>query len=419
MIKILKEIDVSEYKWCNSAVMFRVRNGLGTIKCKSGDENYKDYSFYSHLLLNDKPILQRYQLICQTCAGMLATGYGIENIDCPELKAVRECLNSDYIDIKTSAEMLKPLLNLLEDGYYLLADVPHFPTDDNNNFFWSVPNKMTYKKGTCTTYYNHDNYAVIEGFPQYLYPTQSAEVCNQKCVDEYVEILKDNPNPPRALAYWEDSFISALLDGHHKATASAILGQKVNCLTIMKVTSDIIEKGYRFDGNNTVISKIRFSEIEVPVPAGSLSGEYMPITKRVSKDIEIIEYNLTGRKFPQAEKNAKAYYPDIETLMDLYTCDIEYENLTDELIDSWISESSFDNCVRLKCAVIYLMENNKDMAYRTAVKIVSKSDYLDLPFETAWTVLTHFRDEKTEQLMIKHIVEYGKDSLDVVTSYWD
>lgn len=417
-VKILKQIDVSEYPWCNSAVMFRVQNGLGTITHKSSAENYKDDSYYSHLTLNGKPILQEYIPSCPTCEGMLATGYGTENIDCPELKAVSECLNSDYKDIKTSAEKLKPLLNLLEDGYYLLADVPHNPTDGKGNFFWSVPNKMTYNNGFRFEYYHSETFSVINGFPQYLYPTQSSEVCNQKRIDEYVEILKNNPNPPRALAYHEYGFISALLDGHHKATAAALLGQQVNCLTIIQITGCTNEQGFRYYGNNTIISKINFSDIEVPVPAGSLSGEYMPDIKRLPEDIKITEYNLTVKEFPKAEINAKKYYLDIDTLMELYAYDIEGADLTDEIIDHWINAYSVDNYARLKCAIIYLMKNDRDMAYRTAVKIISKSTYC-LPFETAWTALTHFKDEQTEKLMIDHIVEYGKDSLDVVKSYWD
>ncbi|MDE6781514.1 MAG: hypothetical protein K2J40_08655 [Ruminococcus sp.] len=417
-VKILKQIDVSEYPWCNSAVMFRVHSGLGTIRHKSSAENYEDYSYYSHLTLNDKPILQEYIPICPTCEGMLATGYGTENIDCPELKAVSECLNSDYKDIKTSAETLKPLLNLLEDGYYLLADVPHNPTDGKGNFFWSVPNKMTYNNGFRLEYYHSETFSVINGFPQYLYPTQSSEVCNQKRIDEYVEILKNNPNPPRALAYHEYGFISALLDGHHKATAAALLGQQVNCLTIIKTSSCIFEKGEKSVTYDTRIRSVGFSDIKIPVPAGSLYGECMPDIKRLPEDIKITEYNLTGKEFPEAEINAKKYYLNIETLMELYAYDIEGADLTDEIIDRWINECSFDNCARLKCAIIYLMKNNRDMAYRTAVKIISKSTY-HLPFETAWTALTHFKDEKTEKLMIDHIVEYGKDSLDVVKSYWD
>ena len=76
-VKILNEIDVSEYEWCNSAIMFRVSNGIGTITHKFG-KNDEDYCCYNaHLLINDKPILQTYLPFCPTCSGMLATGYGI------------------------------------------------------------------------------------------------------------------------------------------------------------------------------------------------------------------------------------------------------------------------------------------------------------------------------------------------------
>ncbi len=420
-VKILQEIDVSEYAWCNSAVMFRVWNGLGTITHKSSKED-KDYCHYSHLLLNGNPILQEYLPICPTCTGMLATGYGIENIDCPEFKAVRECLNSNYTDIKTSAEMLKPLLALLDDGYYILADVPHCPTDGNNNFFWSVPNKLTESPAFCDEYYNSDLYSCTDSFPQYLYPTQSAELCTQKRIDEYVEILKNNPSPPRALAYHEYGFISALLDGHHKATASALLGQKINCLTIIKASGCTFGKGVKYINNGIEINSINFSNIRVSVPAGSLYGEYFPHhAKKPVKILKITEYNLTGRKFPQAEKNAEKYYFDIKTLTEFYSVDIENMNFTDEIIDSWINApNNTENYIRLKCAVKYLILNDRDMAYRTAVKIVS-SEYEHLPYKEAWTILKDFRDEKTEQLFIDHIVNYGNKSCyyDIVTSYWD
>lgn len=421
MVKILKEVDVSKYKWCNSAIMFRVWNGMGTITHSFGKED-KDYYHYTHLLLNDKPILQEYLPICPTCSGMLATGYGIENIDCPELKAVRECLNNNYVGIKTSAEMLKPLLNLLEDGYYLLADVPHCPTDSNSNFFWSVPNALTENPAFCDEYYHYGRFCCTDSFPQYLYPTQSASLCNQKRIDEYVEILKNNPNPPRALAYHEYGFISALLDGHHKATAATLLGQKINCLTIIEASGCTFGKGVKYINNGIEINSVKFSNIQISVPAGTLYSDYFkPPRTTPDDDLTITEYNLTGRKFPQAEINAQTHYLNIETLTDLYAYDIPNTNLTDDLIDSWITEPNEENHVRLKCAIIYLMLNNKDMAYRTAVKIVSKSNFLDLPFETAWTALTNFRDEKTEQLFIDHIVEYGNKSryYDIVTSYWD
>lgn len=419
-VKILNEIDVSENKWCNSAIMFRVWNGKGVIthQCRGEDE---DYYYYHKLLLNGKPILQAHLSVSPTCTGLLATGYGIENIDCPELKAVRESLNGDYENIRTSAEMLKPLLNLLDDGYYLLADVPHDPTDGNSNFFWSVPNNLTENPACCEEYYTSEFFFYKESFPKYLYPTQSAEMYNEKRVNEYVEILKNNPNPPRALAYNEYGFISALLDGHHKATASALLGQAVNCLTIMNVDRVYFYEYARTIEYNTRIKSISFGDITFPVPAGSIYGDYFGFTMKTHEDnLTITEYNLTGRKFPQAEFNAENLYLDIESLMGLYNYGLENTEFTDELIDEWINNVSYDNCFRLKYTIKYLMLKDKDMAYRTALKIVKK-DYIYLPYEEAWEALKKFRDEKTEQIFIDYIVSHNKNDRlwDIVTSYWD
>ncbi|MCM1508513.1 MAG: hypothetical protein NC177_15490 [Ruminococcus flavefaciens] len=416
-VKILNEIDISEYSWCKSAVMFRVWNGIGTITHRFGKKD-ENYCYNKHLLINGKPILQENKPICPTCAGMLATGYGIENIDCPELKAVSECLNSNYINIMHSAEMLKPLLNLLEDGYYLLADVPHYPTDGHDTFFWSVPNELVYNNAFCDEYYNPDFCRQIMGFPQYLYPTQSADMYSEKRINEYIEIFKNNPAPPRALAYHKYGFISALLDGHHKATASAILGQQVNCLTIISIGGCSFGRGVKYVNNGIEIDSVWFSGIRVTVPEGSLYGEYFPYhDKKPVEDLEITEYNLTGRSFPEAEKNISMLYPDIEALTAMYSAELEKCDFTDETIDDLIANEDFDE---LKYALCYLMITDKERAYRTAVKIV-KNNSLWLPLEKAWKVLLNFKDEQTEKLFIEHIVEYGNKSsfYDIVTSYWD
>ena len=415
-VQIFNEIDVSKYEWCNSAIMFKVSNGMGTITHKFG--NTDEYDCYNrHLLVNDKPILQEYIPNCPTCVGMLATGYGIEKIDCPELKAVRECLNSNYKDIKTSAEMLKPLLNLLEDGYYLLADVPHYPTDSNDTFFWSVPNEMTYNDAFCDAYYNDDFTRQIVSFPQYLYPTQSADMCNEKRVNEYVEILKNNPNPPRALAYHEYGFISALIDGHHKATASALIGQKINCLTIIGISGCTFGNGVKYVNNGIEIDNIQFSDINVPVPAGSRYGEYFPHYKKPTEDIKFTEYNLTGRSFPEAEKNASLLYPDIKAVADIYSAKLEKSEFTDEILDDFMKKAEYD---KLIYSLAYLMVTDRERAYNLAIKII-KTDNIEFPLEKAWKTLLNFKDEKTEKIFIDYIVSHTKNDRfwNIVTSYWD
>lgn len=113
-VEILKSINVSDIEWCDEAVLVRIENGKGTLTHRISDED-EDYMFFSQLLLNDKPIIQGKYPICPTCAGMLATGYGIDNTNSEELIKVRDCMNSEYRGIMNATESIKPLLGLLKD----------------------------------------------------------------------------------------------------------------------------------------------------------------------------------------------------------------------------------------------------------------------------------------------------------------
>ena len=224
-------IDVNDIEWCDEAVLICVKNGKGTLAHQISEES-EDYDFFSQLLLDDKPIIQARYPICPTCTGMLATGYGIENIHSQELTKVRECMNSEYKGIINAAENVKPLLGLLNDGYYVLADVKLFPSNGQGTFFYSVPNELTYNEATCSQYYDSDFGCSTDGFPAYIYPTQSSEIIQEERVEEYIRIMENSSNPPRGLAYYEEGFVCALLDGHHKACAASALGKKLNCLTM-------------------------------------------------------------------------------------------------------------------------------------------------------------------------------------------
>ena len=62
-------------------------------------------------------------------------------------------MNSEFVSIWDSAEKIKPLLGLLGDGYYALADVICFPSDGDGHFFYEVPNELKYYDAACYGYY--------------------------------------------------------------------------------------------------------------------------------------------------------------------------------------------------------------------------------------------------------------------------
>lgn len=220
-----------------SGIVFSVKNGLGKLRNEWGAGS-DDYDTNNILMLGDTPLIQSEVPCCPTCRSLLMAGYGIENADCPELRAVCDAVNADFIDIEHSFEILRPLFGLLEDGNYLLADAECIPTDGEGNFFWDIDPKLKEYDAAASAYYISEAdgcflAACEEVDPLFLYPTQSAELYNAERAEYYRAHNRDNENAPRAIAYNSAYGISALLDGHHKAAAAAMNGQRVKCLLII------------------------------------------------------------------------------------------------------------------------------------------------------------------------------------------
>ena len=122
MIEIQKKIDVENYLWCNEATLIRVTKGRSALTSISSDIDYDDYDVRSVFMLNGKPLIQGKYPGCPTCSALLARGYGIDNIDCPEIKSIRDRINSEYTGISNAIDAITPLLELLDDGLYVIAD---------------------------------------------------------------------------------------------------------------------------------------------------------------------------------------------------------------------------------------------------------------------------------------------------------
>ena len=425
-VKIIKEIDTADSWWCGSAVLFSVKNGKNTIGETGGPFN-KDYEYFSHLQLNGKPLVQGQYPECSTCKGMLATGYGIENIDCPELEAARTCMNSGFVSIMDSAEKIKPLLGLLRDGYYALADVICFPSDGEGRFFYEVPNELKYYDAACYGYYCNWDYSCVDHFPMFLYPTQSASLINNERVEYYAQIMKTQDEPPRALAYHMYGFMNALLDGHHKACAAASLGKCVKCLTIIpcdgsRFDRNTLTKGVNLKQSNPVIEKLMFAGLETEAPKGI---RYLDVYKDpdIKPDLSFQKYDLTDGRLHYG----KALYPTIRYLAILNNAKSIEGLLPDfdpEVISGLVAEDTEEADRYLEAILNWLSTTDPEAAYKLAVSIVKKGpgfmrhDRL----RSAFLYLLNVRNEETEQLFVDYYVAHdGKehdDIFDIVNSYW-
>ena len=68
-------------------------------------------------------------------AKSFAAGYGLNMSDQQVISELHDILNKKFVSLEESVENLKPLLGLLQTGYYALVDSELCPTDGNGNFF--------------------------------------------------------------------------------------------------------------------------------------------------------------------------------------------------------------------------------------------------------------------------------------------
>ncbi len=423
-VNILKELDTTGCWWCGSAVMFSVKNGKNTIGtiCGSGDENYE---YLSQMLVNGKPVVQARLPECPTCKGMLAAGYGIENIDCPELKAARECMNSGFVSVKDSAEKIKPLLGLLSDGYYVLADTICLPSNGEGKFFYEVSGELKYCESVCDEYYCNWNLKSIRHFPLFLYPTQSSSLINDERVDYYAELMKTEKNPPRVLAYYFAGFMNLILDGHHKACAAASLGQYVRCLTIIradgcKVLPELMVRGYDLRKTNPEIATVYFTDMVTDAAPGMHYLDIYGSGKREEPSVQ--KFNLTETAIHYGPGN----YPAIRDYMILINPDLKIESTLPEIDDAVIrpllDENTDEADSYLEAAISYLSLTDHDKAYKLAADILRKGDDRNKHgrVRKALQFFLDNRSDETEKILVDfYLAHEGQDELmDLVNSYW-
>ena len=426
-VKLIKEIDTADNWWCSSAFMFSVRNGKGTICEKYAPEN-EEYECFSQMQINGKPIVQSVIPDCPTCKGMLAAGYGLENVDCPELKAARESMNSEFVSITDSAEKIKPLLGLLSDGYYVLADTICLPSDGEGNFFYDVSSELRHYEAVCDAYYCSWNMSCTGHFPIFLYPTQSPSKIDSERVDHYVQMLNSDDNPPRALAYHYSGFMNLLLDGHHKACAAASLGKYVRCLTIIPAdgctfdTEQVVRKGENLRQSNPLIKTVRFAGLETEAEDGM---RYLDITdNRYHKDKlpPFRKFYVPGARIHYGPET----YPKIRDTVILLDPGESFKGglpvIDQDTVLRMIGEDTSDADIYLEAAIHYLAATDRDEAYNLASSIVRKGDgrMRHGRVRTALQYLLKCRSDETEQLFVDFYLNHDEqdENWHLVNSYW-
>ena len=396
-------------------------NGKGKLTVEIGKTEPNIGQAPSKIKLNDIPLIQSKVSDIPTWCNLLATGYGIENANCKELLEIQEKINSDYVNLETSINNMKPLLTLFKSGFYLIADAICYPTD-GENFFWNVPNNLTKNLTTAPAYIGEGTYVFNQ--PVYLYPTQTTNSYNKDRVDYYVEKFKNlDDNKPRAIVYNFEEFINFIIDGHHKACASIILKEPVSCILIIP---DRIYKNYY---KNICLN---FSGILVDYK--DIPKEYTQYIKKEKfspsqEKIEIKDGIVNNREWEKEYINSAKHYLSL----------LDYANIIDIMQDNEIEVNdifikncleNFDKDSQLKMKKLLYLLNFTDIkkAQETALKYARKTlrekeinkELKQLVYRI---LLNDKNNEEVENIFIDYIVYYSDNKedpvLNIINSYWE
>lgn len=414
------KVDCSEIINIKEAKLIYV-NGKGKLTVERGKSRHPDWEAPSKIKLNDIPLIQSKVSDIPTWCNLLATGYGIENANCKELLEIQEKINSDYVNLETSINNMKPLLTLLESGFYLIADAICYPTD-GENFFWNVPNNLTENLTTAPAYLGEGTYVFNQ--PVYLYPTQTTNSYNKDRVDYYIEKFKNSAdNKPRAIVYNFEEFINFIIDGHHKACASTILKEPISCILIIP---DRIYKNYY---KNICLN---FSGILVDYK--DIPKEYTQYIKKekFSPSQEKIEINdgiVNNRKWEKEYINSAKHYLsllDYANVIDIMQ-DNEIE-VNDIFIKNCLENFDKDSQVKIKKLLYLLKFTDIKKAQEIALKYAKKTlreEEMDKELKKLIykILLSDKNNKEVENIFIDYIVYYSDNKedpvLNIINSYWE
>ena len=408
-----------------SGIVFSVKNGLGKLRNEFGasDDHYDTNNI---LILGDTPLIQAEVPCCPTCRSLLMAGYGIENADSPELRAVCDAVNADFIDIEHSFEIMRPLLGLLEDGYYLLADAECIPTDGNGHFFWDIdPALHEYDAATSAYYISEEDGCFLcaceDVEPMFLYPTQSASVFNRERAEYYREHNCDYENAPRAIAFNSAYGISALLDGHHKAAAAAMNGQRVKCLLIIpsfeqfcKPAGGEWEFSQQIFTNNILFTAKDFTQKEIAQFKKEWVVKHAKINSPNRKKLEFSPHKFKPREWESEFAGYAEKYPTVRQLVleKLFGITDRYTEIVTCLRDGLKADKSLYSLTDIDSG---LFRNNREKgeeipALRLLLEKAHRDNDKSLKEVAFEIVRTHFGGYVLTAASLRYLLMFDNDS---------
>lgn len=311
-IKIVKEWkadESGESAFYAPGVLIQVKDGKGILREVFGESGKKTYL---SLMFGDEPLFgfQGEEYFCPTCEKIMRSGYGLEQEFHLQMDKINQ--SREKIPLMQAVLDIFPLMGLLPSGFYAIVDTKLHPTDGNGHFFWDIPNNTDddgqFYRGTCL--YQFDDFKWGSLRPYFTVATQPKHKCNMQRVEYY----RHQPGC-RVVAYYMDGYMTALLDGHHKAFAAAMDNTDVNALVIIP--------GYLYTDRQRNVTGCRAADLKFSIEdlginqndidelKNSVMSEKIS-EKEVVRIQESMKRNNRLYDFPVPVKNIADNYPSVE-----------------------------------------------------------------------------------------------------------
>ena len=415
------KIDLAGQPWCRDALLLHIR-GIGALRWETRtlppEADY--YESARCLTLRGTPLLSGHFAAWETSESRLCTGWGLDTAECPELDALREILNGGFAQLEDAVPSLSPLLELLPEGVYVLAESDAYPTDGCGQFFWNVSDRLEPNPTTGLVCLADDDYDYkYERIPpKFLYPSQRRSRLDLERVDYYKERFQQDGSLPHGLAVYVTEGMSVLLDGHHKATAAALLGRTLPCLTILPLGY------YRLDN---LKQSACFGPIVVPVE--DISGVKLPKEpwQYAKGSGPLPKGRLADAELPEALLAAGKRYPTAEGYALVSAAELSYP--TDRELETWLTDPGLYR-PQLRGALVVLRSREDPRSKNTALRCAAIGDaHCSLKVE-AFQVLAELKgDPDVEAFFIDYFVSLeeppsvhvsAQDYLtQIAHSFWD
>ena len=359
------EIEIIPVKDFDNGLVFYVKNGKGLLRAKYGSAGGKGLCA---LVFDGVPLIKFHgdEYLCPTCEKFVSAGYGLNMCENKELEELGEIINAPFVNIKKSFDDLKPLLGLLPTGYYTFSDEELFPTDGQGNFFWNVSNDPALNQATCPAH-DPQSFEWGKAIPKYILPTQSPKLFNPERVEHY-RAKEDT----RAVAYHFDagSYLCALLDGHHKATAAALNGKAQKTLVI----GSAYGLSFPHESNN-----------------GMSSSE-------VAQYLSMINYDFEYTWPSEILKTASKYY-DVHSL----ACLEWAGDLSDGRLDEMLAceKPLEESMIRHLSHALYITENPRFVDF--AISFCKNENYVHI-WHDVFKLLSNVKNRQVEEFFIDYLV---------------